>query len=107
MTAEGGITDDDVKALQAALGDAWLAGTGTYPEGRRLIAQPWPPRPGGRIVIGETAAEVLAGVREREAERARIRSEHVSGQGGHVLCPACSRCSKCDPHGPHSISGPY
>jgi len=101
------ITDDDVKALQAALGDAWLAGTGTYPEGRRLTAQPWPPRPGGRIVIGETAAEVLAGVRAQEAERERIRAGHVPGQDGHVMCLACGRCIKCDPHGPHSNSGPY
>ena len=101
------ITDDDVKALQAALGDAWLAGTGTYPEGRRLTAQPWPPRPGGRIVIGETAAEVLAAVREREAEQARIRDGHVPGQDGHVMCLACGRCIKCDPHGPHSNSGPW
>jgi len=101
------ITDDDVKALQAALDDNWLAGTGTYPEGRRLTAQPWPPRPGGRIVIGETVAEVLAGVREREAEQARVRAGHVAGQDGHVMCLACGRCIKCDPHGPHSNSGPW
>ena len=101
------ITDDDVKALQAALDDNWLAGTGTYPEGRRLTAQPWPPRPGGRIVIGETVAEVLAGVREREEERARIRSEHAPGRDGHTKCPACGRCPRCDQCGPHSISGPY
>ena len=101
------ITDDDVKALQAALGDAWLAGTGTYPEGRRLTAQPWPPRPGGRIVIGETAAEVLAGVRALEDERERVRSEHAPGQAGHTKCPACGRCPACDQCGPHSISGPW
>ena len=101
------ITDDDVEALQAALGDNWLAGTGTYPEGRRLTAQPWPPRWDGRIVIGETAAEVLAGVRKLEATRARIRSEHAPGRDGHTKCPACGRCPACDQCGPHSISGPW
>jgi len=102
-----GITDDDVRAVQAELGSAWFVSTATYPEGERLTALPWPPRWDGRIVTGATVAEVLATVREREAEQARIRSEHVDGQDGHVMCAVCPRCIKCDLHGPHSKSGPY
>ena len=97
------VTDDDVRAVQAELTSAWFVRR----DGGRLTAQPWPPRPGGRIVIGETVAEVLAGVREREAEQARVRAGHVAGQDGHVMCLACGRCIKCDPHGPHSNSGPW
>jgi hypothetical protein len=103
------ITDDDVKELQAALGPAWFASTATYPEGRRLTAMPWPPRwaPADRLVIGRTVDEVLAGVRERVEEQARIRAGHVDGQDGHAVCRACGKCRKCDPHGPHSNSGPW
>jgi len=102
-----GITEDDVRAVQAELGPAWFVGTATYPEGERLTALPWPPKWDGRIVTGATRAEVLAAAREKEAERDRIRSEHVPGRDGHTMCPSCGRCPRCDQCGPHSISGPW
>lgn len=62
------ITPEVLKALQRELGKSWVVGTGSYPEGRRITAMPWPPTwaPAGKIVIGKTAAEVRAEVKRRK-----------------------------------------
>lgn len=62
------ITTEVVKALQHELGQDWVVGTGTYPQGRRITAMPWPPTwaPPGKIVIGENADQVRAEIKRRK-----------------------------------------
>lgn len=63
------ITTEIVRALQRELGKDWVVGTGTYPQGRRITAMPWPPTwaPPGKIVIGENADQVRAEIKRRKA----------------------------------------